>query len=68
MVISLLDVRDKFRGSAASIDELIESFAIERVPANQPWPMPVRSTGEIVWGEQHEEDRQCRPTRITRWR
>jgi hypothetical protein len=37
--MSLLDIREKFRGPAASIDEQIESFAIERVPASQRWPI-----------------------------
>jgi hypothetical protein len=41
--MSLLDIRDKFRGPAASIDEQIESFAFERVPANQRWPIPAIS-------------------------
>ena len=41
--MSLLDIRDKFRGPAASIDEQIESFAIERVPATQRWPIPAIS-------------------------
>jgi cytosine permease len=41
--MSLLDIRDKFRGPVASIDEQIESFAIERVPANQRWPIPAIS-------------------------
>jgi purine-cytosine permease-like protein len=41
--VSLLNIRDKFRGPAASIDEQIESFAIERVPASQRWPIPAIS-------------------------
>ena len=41
--MALLNIRDKFRGPAASIDEQIESFAIERVPASQRWPIPAIS-------------------------
>ena len=41
--MSLVDIRDMFRGPAASIDEQIESFAIEWGPANQRWPIPAIS-------------------------
>jgi purine-cytosine permease-like protein len=38
-----LSLRAKFRGPAASIDDQIESFAIDRVPASQRWPIPAIS-------------------------
>ena len=41
--MELKEIRNKFRGPAASIDEQIESFAIERVPASQRWPIPAIS-------------------------
>jgi cytosine permease len=36
-------ILDKFRGPATSIDDQIESFAIDRVPGNQRWPIPAIS-------------------------
>lgn len=39
----MMNLRAKFRGPAASIDDQIESFAIERVPATQRWPIPAIS-------------------------
>ena len=41
--MELKGIREQFRGPSASIDEQIESFAIERVPANQRWPIPAIS-------------------------
>ena len=38
-----MNLRAHFRGPAASIDDQIESFAIERVPASQRWPIPAIS-------------------------
>lgn len=38
-----MSLREKFRGPATSIDEQIESYAIERVPATQRWPIPAIS-------------------------
>jgi purine-cytosine permease-like protein len=38
-----MGILDKFRGPATSIDDQIESFAIDRVPGNQRWPIPAIS-------------------------
>ena len=38
-----MSFKSKFRGPATSIDEQIESFATERVPANRRWPIPAIS-------------------------
>jgi purine-cytosine permease-like protein len=38
-----MNLRAKFRGPAASLDDQIESFAIERVPATHRWPIPAIS-------------------------
>jgi cytosine permease len=38
-----MNLRDKFRGPTTSIDDQIESFAIDRVPAGQRWPIPAIS-------------------------
>ena len=38
-----MNLRAHFRGPSASIDEQIESFAIDRVPAKQRWPIPAIS-------------------------
>jgi cytosine permease len=38
-----MNLRAHFRGPAASMDDQIESFAIERVPAGQRWPIPAIS-------------------------
>ena len=38
-----MSLRDRFRGPTTSIDEQIESYAIERVPASKRWPIPAIS-------------------------
>jgi cytosine permease len=38
-----MSLRTRFRGPTTSIDEQIESYAIERVPATQRWPIPAIS-------------------------
>jgi len=38
-----MSLREKFRGPATSIDEQIESYAIDRVPASKRWPIPAIS-------------------------
>jgi cytosine permease len=38
-----MTLRAMFRGPATSIDDQIESFAIDRVPAAQRWPIPAIS-------------------------
>ncbi|MBO0872861.1 MAG: hypothetical protein J2P19_05665, partial [Pseudonocardia sp.] len=38
-----MGILEKFRGPATSIDDQIESFAIDRVPGNQRWPIPAIS-------------------------
>lgn len=38
-----MTVLDKFRGPTTSIDDQIESYAIDRVPARQRWPIPAIS-------------------------
>jgi purine-cytosine permease-like protein len=38
-----MNLRASFRGPSVSIDDQIESFAIERVPATKRWPIPAIS-------------------------
>jgi cytosine permease len=38
-----MGILEKFRGPTTSIDDQIESFAIDRVPGNQRWPIPAIS-------------------------
>lgn len=38
-----MSLRDRFRGPTTSIDEQIESYAIDRVPATKRWPIPAIS-------------------------
>ncbi|MFF5989115.1 purine-cytosine permease family protein [Prauserella flavalba] len=38
-----MSLREKFRGPTTSIDEQIESYAIDRVPASKRWPIPAIS-------------------------
>ncbi len=38
-----MKLSEKFRGPATSLDDQIESFAIERVPAHQRWHIPAIS-------------------------
>ncbi|MEU1984178.1 allantoin permease [Nocardia sp. NPDC019395] len=38
-----MSILSKFRGPEASLDDQIESFAIDRVPANKRWPIPAIS-------------------------
>ncbi|MGW7295411.1 purine-cytosine permease family protein [Streptomyces xiamenensis] len=38
-----MSIRDAFRGPEASIDDQVESFATDRVPANKRWPIPAIS-------------------------
>lgn len=38
-----MSLKEKFTGPATSIDDQIESFATDRVPADQRWPIPAIS-------------------------
>ncbi|WP_255949493.1 purine-cytosine permease family protein [Streptomyces odontomachi] len=38
-----MSFRSKFRGPEASLDDQIESYAIDRVPENKRWPIPAIS-------------------------
>ena len=38
-----MSLRSAFRGPEASIDDQIESYAIDRVPDNKRWPIPAIS-------------------------
>ncbi|CAM5427501.1 purine-cytosine permease family protein [Streptomyces antimycoticus] len=38
-----MSIRESFRGPEASIDDQIESFAVDRVPDNKRWPIPAIS-------------------------
>ncbi|WP_069814665.1 purine-cytosine permease family protein [Streptomyces sp. TP-A0874] len=38
-----MSIRDAFRGPEASIDDQVESFATDRVPADKRWPIPAIS-------------------------
>ncbi|MFD3482361.1 purine-cytosine permease family protein [Streptomyces sp. NPDC058665] len=38
-----MSIRESFRGPEASLDDQIESFAVERVPDSKRWPIPAIS-------------------------